>query len=68
MHAAGLPRSALKSLFAATFVACCLLPVACYLSLSLPPIIAGFEVNQFGLLNTALFYLAALLAVALRGT
>jgi hypothetical protein len=51
MHAAGLPRSALRSLFAAIFD-------ACYLSLSLPPIIAGFEVNQFGLLNTALAIVA----------
>ncbi|NBB12185.1 MFS transporter [Pseudomonas sp. SLFW] len=45
-------------LFAAIFV-------ACYLSLSLPPIIAGFGVGHFGLFDTSLVYLTALLIVAL---
>jgi MFS family permease len=45
-------------LFAAIFV-------ACYLSLSLPPILAGFAVAHLGLLNTSLVYLSALLLVAL---
>lgn len=44
-------------LFAAIFV-------ACYLSLSLPPIMAGFGVERFGLLNTSCVYLIALLLVA----
>lgn len=45
-------------LFAAIFV-------ACYLSLSLPPIMAGFGVGIFGLLDTSWVYLVALLLVAL---
>jgi MFS family permease len=45
-------------LFAAIFV-------ACYLSLSLPPIMAGFAVGHFGLLDTSRVYLSALLLVAL---
>ena len=45
-------------LFAAIFV-------ACYLSLSLPPIMAGFGVGVFGLLDTSWVYLVALLLVAL---
>lgn len=45
-------------LFAAIFV-------ACYLSLSLPPIVAGFGVGRFGLLDTSLAYLSALLVIAL---
>lgn len=45
-------------LFAAIFV-------ACYLSLSLPPMIAGFSVGTFGLLDTAGTYMLVLLAVAL---
>jgi hypothetical protein len=43
-------------LFAAIFV-------ACYLSLSVPPIIAGFAVGHFGLFNTSLVYLMASVVV-----
>lgn len=45
-------------LFAAIFV-------ACYLSLSLPPIMAGFGVGYFGLLDTSKIYLATLLVIAI---
>jgi len=45
-------------LFAAIFV-------ACYLSLSLPPIVAGFGVGAYGLFDTSVVYLIVLLLVAL---
>lgn len=45
-------------LFAAIFV-------VCYLSLSVPPIMAGFSVGRLGLLITSCGYLAALLLIAL---
>lgn len=48
-------------LFAAVFV-------ACYLSLSAPPILAGFGVARFGLLHASCSYLAVLLVVALVTT
>lgn len=45
-------------LFAAIFI-------ACYLSLSVPPIVAGFQVGIFGLLDTARVYFTLMLVVAL---
>lgn len=48
-------------LFAAVFV-------ACYLSLSVPPIMAGFGVARFGLLDTSCGYLAVLSIVAVVTT
>jgi MFS family permease len=48
-------------LFAAVFV-------ACYLSLSVPPIMAGFGVAHFGLLDTSCGYLAVLSIVAVVTT
>lgn len=48
-------------LFAALFV-------VTYLSLSLPPIIAGFLIASFGLLQTVHGYLSLMLAVSLAGT
>jgi MFS family permease len=48
-------------LFAAIFV-------ATYLSLSLPPVLAGFLIPLLGFLQTAKFYLAAVLVIAVTGT
>jgi len=45
-------------LFAAIFI-------ACYVSLSVPPIVAGFQVGKIGLLDTTRFYLTLLLGIAL---
>jgi MFS family permease len=39
--------------------------IACYLSLSVPPIVAGFQVGIFGLLDTARVYFTLMLVVAL---